>query len=232
MNLRSLPRIFVPGATSTAPIALERPQLDRLQKVLRLGNGDKVGVLPNDGNLMVCVIEGKTVVPIEVHALDTEPQLQITIAQATPKGDKIDEVVRACTELGAVRFILFAAERTVVRWDPAKLVAKVERLGAIARESAELSFRGRAPRFDTATDLQTVLGVETDAIVLSEVDSVKASLRDVAKGKSSLTLVIGPEGGWSPREVEMIGDRSVTLGPRVLRTEHAGAAALASLLIP
>ncbi len=231
MNLRSLPRTFLPGVDITAPFELPKDELDKLRKVLRLDSGASILVMPNDGSALLCELDGKLAIPKEVHHPESEPSLEVTIAQALPKADKVEEIVRSCTEMGVSRFLLFTAERTIVRWDAQKMMSRIRRLEVIARESAELSFRMRIPRFDVASDLATVLKAEPKAIVLSESEAVSAPFKVATKGIKRVTIVVGPEGGWSPKENELIGDRAVTLGPLVLRVEHAAAAAAAILLL-
>jgi len=226
--LRSLSRVFVPGADPNGPIELPKEELDKLRKVLRLSPGAEIAVLPNDGTLIQCRLQAYHAEPIAVHHPDTEPRLHLTLAQALPKGDKLDEIIRACTEIGVSRFLLFPSDRTVVRWDERKTLDRVNRLQTIAREAAEVSFRTKLPEFAVATGLPVVLRTCPDAIVLSEVEGVAPPLRPIG---DSMTIVVGPEGGWSKLEIKLIGDRGVTLGPRVLRVDHAGPAASAILLL-
>jgi 16S rRNA (uracil1498-N3)-methyltransferase len=227
-NLRSVPRAFVPGATADEAFELPSEELDKFRKVLRMGTGDQIAILPNDGSLIICRLDGRRAVPEGVFWPDTEAKFRLTVAQALPKGDKLDEIVRTGTEIGVAGFLLFPSERSVVRWDADKLAARVKRLEAIARESAEVSFRTRLPEFEVATDLRDVLKRVPDAVVLSESEGLTGGLK--ASGQSR-TVAFGPEGGWAPRELKLIGDRGVTLGPRVLRVDHAAAAAAAILLL-
>lgn len=230
-HLRALPRVFLPGVSAEwGPIELPKDELEKLRKVLRLSPGAKIAVLPDDGTLIECELLPKAAQPLQVHRPDSEPRLRITVAQAFPKGDKLEEIVRACTEIGVVRFVLFASDRTVVRWDEKKVDEKLRRLKAIAREAAEVSFRTRLPDFEVKGRLADVLKDRPGAIVLSEAEGLGAGLE--APTEDEITLVIGPEGGWSPAEQKSIGNRGVTLGPRVLRVDHAAFAACAALLIP
>jgi 16S rRNA (uracil1498-N3)-methyltransferase len=228
MSLRSLPRVFIPGASAEAPFELPQEELDKLRKVLRLSSGADIAVMPDDGSLIHCRLEGREAVPLEVVRPQTEAALDLTIAQALPKGDKLDDIVKACTSLGANRFLLFAAERTVVQWDAKKMDKRLGRLRTIAREEAEVCFRTRLPCIEVASGLSDVLEREPGAVVLSEVEGLGGKLTRVGP---RMTVVIGPEGGWSPKELRLIGDRGVSLGPRVLRVEHAAAAAAAILLL-
>ncbi len=227
-GLRGLPRAFVPGALPDEPFELPEEELDKFRKVLRLGTGDQIAILPGDGSLLVCRLDGRRAVPEAVEWPATEASLRVTVAQALPKGDKLDEIVRGCTEIGVAGFVLFPSERSVVRWDAEKLAGRVRRLEAIARESAEVSFRTRLPSIAVAGDLAEVLAAHPNAAVLSEVEGIAGGLRKLG---DAMTVVVGPEGGWSPRELELIGERGATLGPRVLRVDHAAAAAAAILLL-
>jgi 16S rRNA (uracil1498-N3)-methyltransferase len=228
LPLRSLPRVFVPGADPGGEIDLPKAEIDKLRKVLRLGPGAQIAVLPNDGSLIRCEFGTHSAQPLEVVFPDTEPRLFLTLAQALPKGDKLDEIIRACTSIGVSRFLLFSSQRTVVRWDEKKTQDRLHRLETIAREAAEVSYRTRLPVIELVKDLAAVLRLEPDAIVLSEVEGLSAQLRPFSE---AMTIVVGPEGGWAERELKEIGDRGVTLGPRVLRVDHAGAAAAALLLL-
>lgn len=229
--LRSLPRLFLPGADPEAgPIDIPREAYDKLHKVLRLGTGDEIAVLPNDGRLLRCRIDGRSAVVTQVYSPETEAHRRVILAQALPKGDKLDDVVRMATELGVAGFALFPSERSVVRWDQRKMDDRMRRLATIAREACEVSFRTRLPTFEALGSLNEVLTRWPESIVLSEVEGVGSHLRERVSGDAA-TLVIGPEGGWAPREVGLIGARAATLGPRVFRVDTACAAACALAIL-
>ena len=226
--LRSLPRVFIPEASASGAIELPKDELTKLRKVLRLSPGADIAVLPNDGTLIHCKLAALTAEPVDVFTPDTEPKVRLTMAQSLPKGDKLDEIVRACTEIGVSHFELFASDRTVVRWDEKKILDRMQRLSAIAREAAEVSFRTKLPTFSYSPNLKAVLKKFPDSIVLSEVEGLT---REIPLAPNDPVIVVGPEGGWSKPELSLIGDRGVTLGPRVLRVDHAGPAASAMLLL-
>jgi 16S rRNA (uracil1498-N3)-methyltransferase len=228
MSIRALPRIFISGADMAAPFEIPRSEFDKLHNVLRLRSGARIGVLPNDGTFWECELDGRYAKPLERHTPETEPALHITIAQALPKGDKLDDVVRSCTELGVSHFIVFPSDRSIVKWEDKKLQDKLRRLEALAREAAETAFRTRIPLVEYRPSLAEVMR-EPNLIALSE--SEKEFNQLPTPSSEPLTLAVGPEGGWSPREVEQLKPFAVTLGPRVLRTEHAGFAAAAKLLL-
>ena len=87
----------------------------------------------------------------------------------------------------------------------------------------------RIPTVEFRSNLDEVLTKESGIVALSEQESVTATIK---AEEGNVCLVVGPEGGWAPREVESMKPYAVTLGPRVLRTEHAGFAAIAKLLVP
>lgn len=233
-TLRSLTRIFLPDLeidleSPLEPISLPKEEVEKLRKILRLEEGSHIAVLPNDGSLIRCEFREKQAWPLETEFPGTEHPIKLTLAQAFPKGDRIDTILRMATELGVAHFLLFPADRSVVRWDPEKLLDKQRRFQAVIRESAEQSFRSTLPSLAFASSLKEVLEKKPEAMVLSEVESESQGFTNYPEHP---TIVIGPEGGWSPRELEIIGDRGVTMGPLVFRTDTAGIAACAAILIP
>lgn len=225
MPLRALPRVFIPGASPEGYIELPSAELDKIRKVLRLSSGAEIAILPDNGTLIRARLEGRHAEPLAVEHPNTEVDKPLVILQALPKGDKAEEIVRSCTEIGVSGFVFFPSRRTIVRWDEAKTDAKLNRLRTIARESCELSFRTRVPKISYLPSLDAVLKQFPACVALSESEETTPVLTQ------ALEVLIGPEGGWAPDEAEKIKDRGVTLGPRVLRVEHAGAAAAAILLL-
>lgn len=228
-SIRALPRLFIPGIEMGSPFEIPRPEFDKLHNVLRLRSGAEIGVMPNDGSFWVCRLDGRTAIPEAKHEPNTEPSLAITVVQGLPKGDRIDDIVRSCTEIGVTKFIIFPADRSVVRWEEKKLDDKMRRINALAREAAETAFRMRIPTVEYVSNLNEALAQQKDILALSELETVS---RPLSAPSSAFAVVVGPEGGWSPREVEKLEPYAVTLGPRVLRTEHAGFAAASKLLVP
>lgn len=227
--LRSLPRMFVPvppEAQIGDVIELPREEVDKLRKVLRLGAGALIVLLAGDGRVFRATFTGQDAELTGTEKVETEAAKKVTLAQSLPKPDKLDEVIRMGTEMGVFRFVLFPSERSVVKWDKAKVEDRLRRLRAIAREAAEVSFRTRIPEISLIGSLAELLQGTPDSLVLSEFENVGSHLRDQVSANDP-TIVIGPEGGWAPREVALIGDRAVTLGPRVLRVDTAAAAAIA-----
>ena len=211
-----------------APILLPPEELVKFTKVLRLADGDEVGILPNDGSLIRARLSGKHALPQEQVVLATETSKRLTLIQALPKGDKPESIVQMGTELGVSSFIFFPSDRSIVRWEPDKREQKLRRLSIVAREAAEQSYRGRVPVVTFLPSLEASFAAFPAALALSESEN---ELKRLPSDLMELALIVGPEGGWSPAELQLIGDRAITLGPRVLRTEHAGTAAAAVYLL-
>lgn len=232
--MRSLPRVFVSGANSSAPIELPSGELNKFRKVLRLKLGDQIVVLPNDGSAIRCKLGEKQAIPISVEYPSTEPALHVTLIQALPKGDKLETVLRMGTEIGVSKFVVFPAMRSIVNWEPKKIKEKFRRLEAICREAAEQSYRCLVPQVAWEGSFESVLKSYPNALVLSELESETTSLASRLSNplfSNKVSFVVGPEGGWAPKEVNLIGERGVTLGPRVLRTDTAGLAAASLVLL-
>ncbi|HHY46889.1 MAG TPA: 16S rRNA (uracil(1498)-N(3))-methyltransferase, partial [Firmicutes bacterium] len=144
-------RFFVPrDAISQSTIEISGNDLRHIRDVLRLGPGDHISVLDGYGNEYECRISaiGHRAVRCEILSRSrraSEPSIKISLVQGLPKGDKMDQVVRACTELGVSEFFPAVTERTVVRPDPASAVKRVERLQRIATEASKQSGRAVVP---------------------------------------------------------------------------------------
>lgn len=229
--MRALPRAFVdvPVDPSNLPgsIPLHEEDFKKFKNVLRLGTGDQVAILPGNGAVLRCELAGKTAIPIEVEFPETESKLELTLALGISKPDALEDSIRMASELGVAHFVLFTARRTVAKWEPAKFEKKLVRLQTISREACEVAYRTNLPTITILKDLSEVLNRYPDSLALSEMDYVTATL---PKLKSKATLIIGPEGGWDQREVALIADRSITLGPRVLRVATAVTTACALAL--
>ena len=224
--LRSLPRLFLPGLD----LELERwelppNELKKLRNVLRLQSGAQIAVLPGDGSILRCTLEGHDAVLLQSEGLAPRAPREVTLALGLPKPEKLDEVVRMATEMGVAKFVLFHSDRTVVKWTAEKFEQRLRRLRVISQEAAEVCFRGMLPEFETVKNLDAALKSHPQAVVLSEVEGVSVPAADCLAGLEPVTLVIGPEGGWSPREVALIGNRAATLGPLVMRVDTAAACA-------
>lgn len=226
-SLRALPRAFVPGADASDLIELPEEEVKKFRNVLRLSSGAEVAILPNDGSLIRCRLAGKQAEPIEVVYPGTESSRKVTLALGLPKPESLETAIRMGTEMGIAEFLIFPSARTVVKWTAEKWEKRLIRLNAIAREAAEVSFRTNLPAMRILHSLEQVFIDKPDAFVMSEGEGVDCNWPSFG---DEATIVIGPEGGWAPQEVKVIGDRAISLGKRVMRVDTAVAAACSLLL--
>ncbi len=228
--IRALPRCFILGLPDPAPEVFDLPseEKDKFRKVLRLGTGDPIAVVTGDGRLLVCELDGVSAVVKQTIRPETEPKLHLTFGLALPRPEKLEESIRMATEIGVSSFLVFPTDRSVVRWDENKRENRLKRLRTIAREAAEVSYRMHLPTVAFHSSMSKVLELHPEAYAMSERET---AVLGVPQGLKELTLLIGPEGGWSPKEVEMFKGREVTMGPRVMRVDTAVAAAAALALL-
>jgi 16S rRNA (uracil1498-N3)-methyltransferase len=223
----TLHRFFVDAAAMAGeafpiPAAIER----QVRSVLRLRDGDRIVLLPDDGTEAECRLDGATCVVESRRPATGEPRHRLIVAQALLRGDALEEVVRQATEIGVVGFRLFVSERCVARTLSA---GRLDRLRAIARESAEQSERGAVPPVEAPVPLTGLL--VPGSVVLFERHGGQR-LGELGR-ETPATIVIGPEGGFSPAEVdaaERAGAVLAGLGPRILRSRTVAVAAAAVVL--
>jgi 16S rRNA (uracil1498-N3)-methyltransferase len=208
------------GARFPLPTSIER----QVRTVLRLGDGDRLVLLPGDGSEALCRLDGDDCVVVRRTANAAEPRHRLTVVQALLKGDALEELVQHATEIGVAAFQLVVTERCVAREISPR---RLDRLRTIAREAAEQSERGVVPSVDGPSKLGDAL--EPGSVMLFERhDGAGLSRHDAPK-----RVIIGPEGGFSAAEVEAAeaaGVALVGLGPRILRSQTVAVAAAAVIL--
>jgi 16S rRNA (uracil1498-N3)-methyltransferase len=170
---------------------------------------------------------------VEEHAA---PSPRVVLVQALAKGDRDELAVQAATELGVDAVIPWQAQRSVSRWEGAKVAKGRDRWRAIVREAVKQSIRPRVPEVEplaTTKDLVRMAATARVLVLDPTADARLSRLELTAADDASATdvlLVVGPEGGISPAEVEALraaGATPVALGSGILRTSTAGPAALA-----
>ena len=195
--------------------------------VLRLQEGDEIALLDGRGYEVRCRIENGDCVAVERRAAVGEPEHRLKVWQALLKGYHLEPVVRHGTEIGIARFGLFVSERSIAReLSPRKL----ERLRAVAREAAEQSERGIVPPVDEPIAFAEAIKAAAPGSVLLFERHEGMRLTEMEPPPSAF---IGPEGGFSPDEVdaaERAGLAIAGLGPRILRSETVAVAVAAAIL--
>jgi 16S rRNA (uracil1498-N3)-methyltransferase len=221
----TLHRFFVAaGEAAGDRFALPASIARQVRTVLRLRDGERIVLLAGDGNELLCRLEGEACVVEERRPAAGEPAHRLTVVQALLKGDALEEVVQHATELGVAAFRLVVTERCIAREISPR---KLERLRVIAREAAEQSERGIVPPVEPPVPLDEVL--RPGSVMLLERLESSRLVELAVPG----TIIIGPEGGFSPAEAraaEAAGVEAAWLGPRILRAETVATAAAAVIL--
>ena len=169
---------------------------------------------------------------VETAVTHPEPAPPLVLVQALAKGDRDEMAVQTATELGVSGVVPWQAERSISRWAGPKVAKGVERWSSIVREAAKQSIRPFVPTVSGLADLGGLRALAAENRMLVLEPTASARLTEVSFSAESdvpVLLVVGPEGGISPRELEAlaaVGAQVVRLGDEVLRTSSAGPAAL------
>ncbi len=238
-------RFFVaPEAIKDDQLVIDGDLAHHISRVLRMAVGEEAEFAAGDGRLFVGRLAEMTKTEVLVELLSqkaapADTQVQVTLYQGLPKGDKLELIIQKCTELGAAKIVPVMTKRSVVRLDAAKGAKKAERWQKIAQEASQQCKRLSVPEVSvplTWRQFVQALSPEEMTLVLWE-DEATQGLRDHLQTFETLpariNLLVGPEGGLEAAEVEelrKIGAQSISLGARILRTETAGLAALAMVL--
>jgi len=208
--------------------------------VRRIGPGEPVLVADGRGRGVRTVVLAASRtglrLRVEEHLHAPAPDVELVVVQALAKGDRAELAVEMLTEVGVSQVWPWQASRSIVRWSAERGDKALARWRSTAREAAKQSRRLRVPEvppvLSTARLVEEVGRAEL-TLVLHEDASLP--LREVAlPERGRVLLVVGPEGGISPEELERLtgaGARAVLLGDGVLRTSTAGVVALAGLLL-
>jgi len=207
-----------------------------VRTVLRLSAGTLVEVFDGDGHIAEAEITqvDPTAVILEVGEVRDVPasKLALTLALATPKGDRADWLVEKATELGASRILWVTCQRSVVV--PRKAGKKLERWLRIAEGAARQSRRAHTPTIDGPVAMKSLLELPADhRFVCDWAGPSLMSLAAQGDLEGDVIVVIGPEGGLTGHELEVLnsaGYNSVSLGTNVLRVETAALAVTATLM--
>jgi 16S rRNA (uracil1498-N3)-methyltransferase len=200
---------------------LDAPQLagdDRhhLESVLRLRAGEVVSATDGRGAWRLCRFEvGGVLLPDTEAMRRPRPSPSITVGFAPIKGDRPEWAVQKLAEVGVDRIVVLRAERSVVRWEGERADRHLARLRAVVRQAAMQSRQVWLPELIGVQDVLSLLA--TAGVAIAAPGGAPPRL-DVP------TVLVGPEGGWSPQEEES-AQATVDLGPSVLRTESAAVAA-------
>ncbi|MGY6273448.1 16S rRNA (uracil(1498)-N(3))-methyltransferase [Achromobacter denitrificans] len=231
----SAPRFFcdIPLAAG-ARVALPDALAHHALRVLRLRDGENLVLFDGRGGEYPAVldVEGKAGYARlgEFSPREAELAGRVSLVQGLPSGDKMDWVVEKAVELGVARISPIAAQRSVLQLSGPRLEKRVAHWRRIAQSASEQCGRNRLMDVDAPVTLAEWLARPAEGLRLlchpEASDDLAARLRS-APDAQALTLLVGPEGGWSDKELAQAGEagvQAVRFGPRVLRTETAGLA--------
>jgi 16S rRNA (uracil1498-N3)-methyltransferase len=239
-------RFFVddPGAFSDRSVVITGEDVNHVKNVLRLKENDELIVSDGRGRDYHCRISGITNEEVVADICDicdnfSELSTEITLFQGFPKGDKMELIIQKTVELGVTRIVPVMTKRTVVKLDDKKAKKKTERYNMIAESAAKQSGRGMIPEVTMPVSFAEAVSMaeklDMNIIPYEEAEGVEYSRNIIKsiKGKKSLGIFIGPEGGFAWEEVEKAldaGASAITLGHRILRTETAGMAVISIIM--
>jgi len=207
-----------------------------LTRVLRITAGQTIVLFNGDGHDYVADVirPGKSEVVLQVTSrlpAARESKLQLTVVQAISRGERMDQTLQKCTELGVQSFQPLFSERVEVRLRPEKLERRLQHWQAVVVSACEQSGRALVPEVCRPLDFGEWLYRAAPAFRLVLAPGAGRPLASMEL-PDAVELAVGPEGGFSEVELDLMASNSVrfaSLGPRILRTETAGPAAVAVL---
>ncbi|MGH8073342.1 MAG: 16S rRNA (uracil(1498)-N(3))-methyltransferase [Lysobacter sp.] len=219
-------------------LALPEAPAAHLARVLRLGVGDECVLFNGDGSDYAARVlaVGKRELRVAVTAatpVERESPLRIVLLQGIARGEKMDLILQKATELGVTGLHPVTSQRSEVKLDEARAAKRLAHWRNVVTAACEQSGRAVVPEVLAPAALQDALAsLPVGGLRLLLDPEGAQSLGTLESINGPVLLAVGPEGGWSPRDHEQLqsaGFQGLRLGPRVLRTETAGLAAIAAL---
>jgi 16S rRNA (uracil1498-N3)-methyltransferase len=231
---------LAPDAVQGDRVTFDASAAHHLGRVLRAAAGAIVHAVDASGQLLSVRLtaitpRGAEGVVVDRTALATESPLDLTLAQAIPRSDRMEHVVRMATELGVTRVVPLLTERTVVRLDPSRSESRLARWRRLAKEAAQQSGRAAVPEIAAPQQISGwAAGAAATGLMVCFWEEERRPLEGILPPGACdrATVVVGPEGGLTADEVRALaaaGALVASLGPRLLRTDTAGAVAVALL---
>lgn len=219
-------------------IALPEDVANHLVRVMRLREGEACVLFNGDGHdYSATLVElGKRTAQVRIDAVqqvDNESPLAITLLQGIARGEKMDLILQKATELGVQRIVPVNAERTEVKLDAARAGKRLAHWRSVVVSACGQSGRARVPSVAAPQSLlEAARSMPAAALKLTLDPLGEHRLSTLSPAPEGVVIAIGPEGGWSPRDrlaLAEAGFQGLQLGPRILRTETAGLAAIAAV---
>lgn len=209
-------------------IVLEDTDIHHIKTVMRMKEKDKIEVI-YDKKLYICSIEKLDDLKLKIESEieeDNELDKEIIVALGLVKEQKMDLILQKLTELGVSKIIPVNMERSIVKLDSKKEEKKLARWNMICKEASEQSKRNNIPTVTEIVNLKELVNIESDLKLVCSVSEKDNMIYNYIEDNkyNSVLLVIGPEGGISPKEEEYLKNNNfnlVSFGNLVLRVETA-----------
>ena len=234
----AVPRFFCPIPLQAHQTLTLPPDLAHYaSRVLRLKDGADIVLFDGTGGQFDAVVRlaGKTAQADVAAHHDIEVELpgRITLVQGLPSGDKMDWIIEKAVELGAHRLVPITAKRSVVQLNAERRAKRMKHWQRIAQSASEQCGRNRIMHVDEPVTLEVFLesGNAAEPTLLCHPEAEQC-LAQALENTHDITLLVGPEGGWSPEEqrtAAQYGAKPLRFGTRVLRTETAGLALISAV---
>ncbi|MES9942851.1 MAG: 16S rRNA (uracil(1498)-N(3))-methyltransferase [Candidatus Thiodiazotropha sp. 6PLUC2] len=223
--------------TPHQPISLEDEPAHHLRHVLRMRTGNQIILFDNSGDEFQAHLDqvsrqGVSALVGEQIRHETETQLVIHLIIGISRGERMDLVLQKATELGVTHITPSFTQRCVVKLDDKKRINRMAHWQRVIVSACEQSGRCRLPMLDEPVELSTAISQHNSELALVLDPAAIQPISKIPPPKSSVSILIGPEGGLSDNERDQAiqqGFLGLRLGPRILRTETAPLAAIAAI---
>ncbi|MGH8471417.1 MAG: 16S rRNA (uracil(1498)-N(3))-methyltransferase, partial [Gammaproteobacteria bacterium] len=202
-----IPRVYIEAPLRCgATLALPRACAEHLARVLRRQVGDAIVLLNGQGGeweaTIASIRRAETTVTIGPHhAIERESPLRVTLAQSLARGQRMDYTIQKAVELGVTHIVPIAARRSVVQLEEARAERRLDHWRKVIRQACEQCGRNRLPAMEPVVDLPTWLARASSGVNVLLATRGETALSNLTLTEPSLTLLAGPEGGWSEEEV-------------------------------
>lgn len=207
--------------------------VNHIKNVLRLEKNENIKICDSENSInYICEIEEISKDNIrckilEIAKNEAEGKVELDIYQGLPKADKMELIIQKGTELGVSKFIPTKFDRCIVKLDSKDEIKKIERWQKIAEVAAKQSGRDLIPKIEKIINLEQININQYDLVILAYEEEKESTIKNILKNitqkdKYKIAVIIGPEGGITSKEVDILkskGANVVTLGNRILRTE-------------
>ena len=218
-------------------LVLPEQTRNHLARVLRLREGDGVDLFNGDGHDYPARLVGSgRQLAAEILGREppaaAEPGLQVTVLQGLARGEKMDWIIQKATEIGVSRIVPVSCQRSTVRLDADRAGKRLDHWRRVAISACEQCGRARIPVIEPAQPLADAAAAGDGLRLVLDPESSSGPQALLADLAGTVTLAIGPEGGFDEREMVLLagqGWRGLRLGARILRTETAAVVAVSAL---